>query len=319
MLKSPSDVVFNIKSLIGMQFDDCHVQEMREKVSFRIIEGPRGEAWVEIHGMKLSPEEITSTIFSRLKDVVLMDKFYDTLKVVISVPAFFSVEQREAIKSAGERAGLDVLNIIDEPKAAALSSTTIKEGNVVVFGMGSGSYSVSILHMSGTSIKTIAQTGGHTVGGDMFDDILVDYFVKQIMELYSVDIRGDRFAMMTLVQAAEEAKVELSSQSKVTVSLPYLTASTEGAVDLDCSISRPEFEKLVHKLVKMIEDECQSILKEADFSKKDISEVVLVGGMTKVPKIQKMISKVFGKQPSTRVKPEEAVVIGSAIQAALIV
>lgn len=156
MLKSPSDVVFNIKSLIGMRFDDSYVQQMRKNVSFRIIEGPRGEAWVEIHGMKLSPDEIASTIFSKLKDVVLMDKFHDKLKAVISVPAFFSVEQREAIKSAGERAGLEVLNVIDEPKAAALPSTTIKEGNVVVFGMGSGSYSVSILHMSGASIKVFS-------------------------------------------------------------------------------------------------------------------------------------------------------------------
>ncbi|XP_062228406.1 heat shock 70 kDa protein, mitochondrial-like isoform X2 [Phragmites australis] len=319
MLRWPSNVVFNIKSLIGMQFDDYYVQEMRKKVPFSIIEGPREEAWVEIHGMKFSPIEIASTLFAKLKDVVLMDQFHDKLKVVISVPTFFSDQQREGIKSAGERAGLEVLKVIDEPKAAALSSTTIKEGNVVVFGMGSGSYSVSILHVSGTNIKIITQIGDRSVGGDLFDNILVDYFVKQIMELYSVDIRGDKYAMMILAEVAEQAKVGLSSQHEVTVSIPYVTASTQGPVDLHFSISRPDFEKLVHNLVEIIEDKCQSILKESNFSHEDINEVVLMGGMTRVPKIRRIISKVFGKHHSTRVNPEEAVVIGSAIQAALIV
>uniref|UniRef100_A0A0A9C3X2 Similar to Heat shock 70 kDa protein, mitochondrial n=1 Tax=Arundo donax TaxID=35708 RepID=A0A0A9C3X2_ARUDO len=319
MLRSPSNVIFNIKSLIGMQFDDSYVQEMRKKVPFSIIEGPRGEAWVEIHGMKFSPIEITSTLFARLKDVVLMDQFHDKLKVVITVPAFFSDHQREDIKTAGERAGLEVLKVIDEPKAAALSSTTIKEGNVVVFGMGSGSYNVSILCVSGVNIKIITQIGDRSVGGDLFDNILVDHFVKQIMELYSVDTRGDKHAMMLLAEAAEQAKVELSSQRKVTVSIPYLTASAQGPVDVHFSISRPEFEKLVHNLIEIIEDKCQSILKEANFGDKDINEVVLIGGMTRVPVIRRIISKVFGKHHSTKVNPEEAVVIGSAIQAALIV
>lgn len=154
-LRMPSDVVVNIKSLIGMQFYDSYVQEMRKRVQFSIIEGPRGEAWVEIRGTKFSPIEITSAIFSKLKHVVLMDRFHDKLKVVICVPTFFSDLQREGIKSAGERAGLEILEIIDEPKAAALSTATIKEGNVVVFGMGSSSYSISVLHVSGTDIKVL--------------------------------------------------------------------------------------------------------------------------------------------------------------------
>ncbi|OEL24523.1 Heat shock 70 kDa protein, mitochondrial [Dichanthelium oligosanthes] len=285
-LRMPSDVVFNIKSLVGMQFDDSYVQEMRKRVQFSIIEGPRGEAW---------------------------------LKVVISIPSFFSDQQREGIKSAGERAGLEVLEIIDEPKAAALSTTTIKDGNVVVFGMGSRSYSISILHVSETNIKIKAQVGDCSVGGDLFDDILVDYIVTHVMELYSVDIRGDKHAMTTLAEAVEEAKVELSSQLEATVSIPYLTSSAQGPIDLHFSISRSQFEKLVRNLVEIVEDKCQRILKESNLSQKDIDEVVLMGGMTRVPKIRSIIEKIFGKHHSRRVNPEEAAVIGSAIQAALIV
>lgn len=155
MSRHPSDVIFNIKKLIGKQFDDCCVQEIRKMVHFSIIEGPRGEAWVEIHGMKFSPVEITSAIFTKLKDIVLMYQFHDKLKVVISVPAFFNEQQREDIMSAGNKAGLEILQLIDEPIAAALSSKTIKEGTVVVFGMGAGSYSVAILHVSDTKIEVI--------------------------------------------------------------------------------------------------------------------------------------------------------------------
>ncbi|KAL6654017.1 hypothetical protein ACP70R_007482 [Stipagrostis hirtigluma subsp. patula] len=180
ILRHPSDVIFNTKKLIGKKFDDDYVQEMRKKVPFGIVEGPRGEAWVEVHGMKFSPVEMTRAIFEKLKDIVQMNQFHHVLKLVISVPAFFNEQQRKDIKSAGNRAGFEVLQLIDEPIAAARSSTTVREGVVVVFGMGAGSYSISILDVSGTNIETKVQFDDPFVGGDQFDDILLDYFVAEI-------------------------------------------------------------------------------------------------------------------------------------------
>ncbi|XP_062197873.1 heat shock 70 kDa protein, mitochondrial-like isoform X2 [Phragmites australis] len=317
MLRHPSDVIFNTKKLIGKKFDDYHVQEMRNKVPFGIVEGPRGEAWVEVHGMKFSPVEMTRAIFAKLKDIVQMNQFHHVFKVVISVPAFFSGQQREDIKSAGNRAGFEVLQLIDEPIAAALSSTTVKEGVVVVFGMGAGSYSISILHVSGTNIETKVQFDEPSVGGDQFDDILLDYFVTEVIRLHSVDIREDKHAIARLVEEAEKTKVRLSTEPEVRVSIPCLTGSANGPIDLNITVSRAKFENLVGHLVEQIQVKCQNIVKDAKLTDKDIREIIIMGGMTRVPKIQGIIHEVFGKQQSTRVNPEEAVVIGSALQAAL--
>ncbi|XP_062232416.1 heat shock 70 kDa protein, mitochondrial-like [Phragmites australis] len=319
MSVQPSDVVFNVKKLVGKKFDDCDIQKMRKRVHFSIIEGPKGESWVEIHGMKFSPVEFTSVIFAKLKDIVLMHQFHQKLEVVISVPVFFTEQQKEDIRSAGKRAGLDVLELIDEPRAAALSSTTVKEGFVVVFGMGAGSYSVAIFQVSDTNIEIKTQLGDTSIGGDQFDDILVDHFVTQIAKFHSVDIHGDKHAMATLAEVVEQAKVKLSSEPEVTVSIPYFAASRQGPIHLNITISRAEFEKLVNNLIEQIKDKCQIVLKEASIADNDIGEIVFTGGMTRVPKIRETIYQVFGKHQTARVDPEEAVVIGSAIQAALIV
>lgn len=319
MSVQPSDVVFNAKQLVGKKFDDCDIQKMRKRVQFSITEGPKGEAWAEIGGVKLSPVEITSFIFAKLKDIVLMHQFHQKLEVVISVPAFFTEQQKEDIKSAGKRVGLDVLELIDESIAAALSGTTIKEGFVVVFGMGAGSYNVAILRVSETNIEMKSQLGDTSIGGDQFDDMLVDHFVTQIAKHHSVDIHEDKNALATLTEVVEQAKVKLSSEPEVTVSLPYLTASGCGPVHLNVTISRAEFEKLVNNLIEKIRDKCQIVLKEASISDNDIGEIVFTGGMTGVPKIRETVYEVFGKHQTSRVDPEEAVVIGSAIQAALLV
>uniref|UniRef100_A0A0E0GY06 Uncharacterized protein n=1 Tax=Oryza nivara TaxID=4536 RepID=A0A0E0GY06_ORYNI len=323
MIRQPSDVVFNVKNLIGKHFNDSCVQEMRKRLPFSIIEGPEGESCVEIHGIKLSPVEITTAIFTKLKDMVLMHQFHHKFKVVICVPSFFNEQQREDIMSAGRRAGLEILQLIDEPIAAALSSTTIKEGVVVVFGMGAGSYSVAVLHVSGMNIEMRAQCGDSCISGDQFDNILlvVDYCVTQMIKLHSVDVRGDKCAMRQLVEVAEQAKVKLSSQPTATISIPYLTSSGQGhgPAHLNITISRQEFEKLVNNLTEQIQEKCQIILKEAKIAAKDVDELVLFGGMTRVPKIQRIIYEVFGKHQSAKVNPEEALVIGSAMQAALIV
>ncbi|XP_062188004.1 heat shock 70 kDa protein, mitochondrial-like isoform X2 [Phragmites australis] len=319
MSTQPSDVVFDVKKLVGKKFDDCDIQTMRKRVHFSIIEGPKGEPWVEIQGVKFSPVEITSVIFAKLKDIVLMNQFHHKFEVVISVPVFFTEQQKEDIRSAGKRAGLDVLELIDETRAAALSSTTIKEGFIVVFGMGAGSYSVAILRVFGTKFEIKTQLADSSVGGDQFDDILVDYFVTQINKLHSVDIHEDKHAMAILSEAAEQAKVKLSSQPEVTVSIPYFTSSAQGPVHLDITISRPQFELLVNNLIEQIQDKCRIILKEASITGNDIGEIVFAGGMTRVPKVQETIYQVFGKHQTATVDPEEAVVIGSAIQAALVV
>ncbi|KAL6650198.1 hypothetical protein ACP70R_009123 [Stipagrostis hirtigluma subsp. patula] len=316
----PSDVIYNIKHLIGKRFDETSIQEMRSTVHFSIIVGPEGEAWVEIHGRKFSPVEITSAILAKLKDIVLLYRFHHELRVVISVPVFFDKQQKEDILSAGHSAGLKILQLIDEPIAAALSSTTIENGVVIVFGMGAGSYSVAILHVTpDTNIEIISHVGDPYVGGDQFDNILVDYFVEQIIQLHSVDIRADKYAMMMLEEAAEQAKIKLSSQSEFTITIPFFPVSAEGPVDLSITISRTKFEKLVEYLVGQIKAKCQSILKDSNMSVKDINEVILFGGMTRVPKIRSIVSEIFGEYQSTRTSPDEAVVIGSAIQAAILV
>ncbi|KAK3126062.1 hypothetical protein QOZ80_7BG0613360 [Eleusine coracana subsp. coracana] len=319
MSVQPSDVVFNVKQLVGKKFDDSDIQKLRKRVQFSITEGPKGEAWAEIHGVKISPVEFTSVIFAKLKDIVLMHQFHQKLEVVISVPAFFTEQQKEDIKSAGKRVIFDVLELIDEPIAAALSGTTIKEGFVVVFGMGAGSYNVAILHVSETNIEMKTHLGDTSIGGDQFDYILVDHFVTQIAKLHSVDIHEDKDALATLTEVVEQAKVKLSSEPEVTVSLPYFTASGHGPVHLNITISRAEFEKLVKNLIEKIRDKCQIVLKEARITDNDIGEIVFTGGMTRVPKIREAIYEVFGKHQTAQMDPEEAVVIGSAIQAALLV
>uniref|UniRef100_A0ACD5ZGE6 Uncharacterized protein n=2 Tax=Avena sativa TaxID=4498 RepID=A0ACD5ZGE6_AVESA len=320
MSRQPSDVVFNIKKLIGKQFDDFSVQEMRKRVHFGIIKGERGEACVEISGMDFSPVEIASVIFAKLKDAVLMYQFHHELKAVISVPIFFSKQQREDIMLAGNKAGLTVLQLIDEPTAAALSRATMQESTVVVFDMGAGAYTVSVFHVSGTNIEVKSQFSDPCMGGDHFDDILLDYFVTQITNSHGVDVRGDKYAMMLLAEATEQAKVELSTEHEVTISTPFIISSSECSGDgPSVSISRAEFERLVLKLVEQIRDQCWTLLKEANITGKDVDEVVLTGGMTRVPMIRGIIHEIFGKHQGTRVNHEEAVVIGSAIQAALIV
>ncbi|CAN6302992.1 unnamed protein product [Urochloa humidicola] len=321
MSRHPSDVVFNAKRLIGKQFDDPDIQKMRKRVCFSIVEGPKGESWVEIHGMKFSPVEIISVIFEKLKDIVLLYQFHHEFKVVISVPVSFDTQQKEDIMTAGKQAGLEILELIDEPIAATLSSTTVRNGFVVVFGMGAGSYSVAVLHVSGTKFEIKTQLDDSSIGGDQFDDILVDYFATRISEVHSIDIREDTHAMTILSEAVEQAKVKLSSQPEVTVSIPYFTSSAEGQgpVHLNITIARPEFEELVNDLIERIRDKCQVILEEASITDNDIGEIVFTGGMTRVPKIQETVYQVFGNHQTARVDPEEAVVIGSAIQAALAV
>ncbi|CAM0950567.1 unnamed protein product [Alopecurus aequalis] len=319
MSRQPSDVVFNIKKLISKQFDDCSVQEMRKRVHFSIVEGERGEACVKISGMKFSPVEIASVIFAKLKDAVLMYQFHHELKAVISVPTFFSEQQREDIALAGNKAGLTVLRLIDEPTAAALSRATMKEGTIVVFDMGAGSYTVSVFGVSGTNIEVKSQFFDPCMGGDRFDDILLEYFVRQIIDFHRVDIRGDKYAMMLLAEVAEQAKVELSTQHKVTILTPFSISSAECSGDPSVSISRTEFERLVLNLLEQIQSKCWALLKEANITDNDIDEVVLTGGMTRVPMIRRIIDEIFGKHQGARVNHEEAVVIGSAIQAALIV
>lgn len=248
-----------------------------------------------------------------------MYQFHHELKAVISVPIFFSEQQREDIVLAGKKAGLTVLQLIDEPTAAAVSRATTKESTMVVFDMGAGSYTVSVLRVSGTKIEVKSQFSDPWVGGDQFDDILLDYFVTQITNSHRVDIRGDKYAMMLLAEAAEQAKVELTTQNAVTISTPFIISSAECPGDPSVSLSRTEFESLVLNLVEPIQAKCWALLKEANITDKDINEVLLTGGMTRVPMIRRVIREIFGKHQGSRVNHEEAVVIGSAIQAALIV
>uniref|UniRef100_A0A0D9X6H9 Uncharacterized protein n=1 Tax=Leersia perrieri TaxID=77586 RepID=A0A0D9X6H9_9ORYZ len=291
MMRHPTDVIFNTKKLIGKRSDDYQILEMRKNVPFSIVEGPGGEAWVEIHGIKFSPVEISHLC--------------KTTNFVWKTKAGHNFCTKQSI------AGFEILQLIDEPIAAALASTTVKQGLVVVFGMGAGSYSISVLHVSGTDFEIKAHFDDPSVvGGDQFDDLLLDYFVKEITRIYSVDIRGDKHVMMKLVEEVEKTKLR--------VSIPFLTGSAQGPVDLDITVCRNEFEDLVDHLVEQIQVNCQNMLKQAKLTDDDIGELIIMGGMTRVPKIQRIVTEVFGRNLST-VNTEEAIVIGSSLQSALIV
>ncbi|KAI3992860.1 hypothetical protein MKX01_034210 [Papaver californicum] len=316
---NPTNTIFGTKRLIGRRFDDPQTQKEMKMVPYKIVKAPNGDAWVEANGQTYSPSQIGAFVLTKMKETAEAYLGKGVSKAVITVPAYFNDAQRQATKDAGRIAGLDVQRIINEPTAAALSyGLNNKEGLIAVFDLGGGTFDVSILEISNGVFEVKATNGDTFLGGEDFDNTLLEYLVSEFKRTESIDLSKDRLALQRLREAAEKAKIELSSTSQTEINLPFITADASGAKHLNITMTRSKLESLVNHLIERTKNPCRSCLKDAGVSVKDIDEVLLVGGMTRVPKVQEVVSEIFGKSPSKGVNPDEAVAMGAAIQGGIL-
>ncbi|KPB01957.1 molecular chaperone DnaK [Ahrensia marina] len=313
---NPENTLFAVKRLIGRRFDDPTVKKDQKMVPFKIVEGSNGDAWVEAGDDKHSPAQISAMILNKMKETAEAYLGEKVEQAVITVPAYFNDAQRQATKDAGKISGLEVLRIINEPTAAALAYGLDKSsgGTIAVYDLGGGTFDVSILEI-GDGVFEVKSTNGDTfLGGEDFDMRLVEYFAEEFKKDQGIDLKGDKLALQRLKEAAEKAKIELSSSSQTEVNLPFITADSTGPKHLTMKLSRSKFENLVDDLVKRTVDPMKAALKDAGLKAGDIDEVVLVGGMTRMPKVQETVKGFFGKDPHKGVNPDEVVAMGAAIQ-----
>lgn len=318
---NPNNTLYAIKRLIGRKFDEQVVQKDIGLVPYKIVKANNGDAWVEIKGEKMAPPQISAEVLKKMKKTA-EDYLGETVtEAVITVPAYFNDSQRQATKDAGRIAGLNVLRIINEPTAAALAygmDKSRKDSTVVVYDLGGGTFDISIIEMSevdGESQFEVLATNGDTfLGGEDFDNKLIDYIVDEFKKDSGINIKGDSLAMQRIKEAAEKAKIELSSAQQTDINLPYITADNTGPKHLNLKITRSKFESLVEELVEKTIEPCKIALKDAGLSVSKIDEVILVGGQTRMPLVQKKVSEFFNKEPRKDVNPDEAVAIGAAIQ-----
>lgn len=317
---NPSRTFFAIKRLIGRTFDDPMTKKDMGLVPYHIIKGSNGDAWVEADGKQYSPSQISAFTLQKMKETAESYLGQPVTQAVITVPAYFNDAQRQATKDAGRIAGLEVLRIINEPTAAALAYGLDKKqtGMIAVYDLGGGTFDVSVLEI-GDGVFEVKSTNGDTfLGGEDFDMRLVEYLAAEFKKEQGIDLTKDKLALQRLKEAAEKAKIELSSASQTEINLPYITADASGPKHLALKLSRAKFEQLVDDLVQKTIEPCRKALKDAGISPGDIDEVVLVGGMTRMPKIQEVVKTFFGKEPHKGVNPDEVVAIGAAIQAGVL-
>ena len=317
---NPDNTLFAIKRLIGRRFDDPMTKKDMELVPYDIVKGPNGDAWVEAGGEKYSPSQISAFILQKMKETAESYLGETVEQAVITVPAYFNDAQRQATKDAGKIAGLEVLRIINEPTAAALAYGLDKQANktIAVYDLGGGTFDVSILEL-GDGVFEVKSTNGDTfLGGEDFDARVVEFLADSFKKDEGIDLRKDRLALQRLKEAAEKAKIELSSAQSTEVNLPFITADQNGPKHLVKTITRSDLEKLVGELVDRTMEPCKAALKDAGISKDEIDEVLLVGGMTRMPLVRKKVQDFFGKEPSTSVNPDEVVAMGAAIQAGVL-
>ncbi|KLK94773.1 molecular chaperone DnaK [Microvirga vignae] len=317
---NPSRTFFAIKRLIGRTFEDPMTKKDMGLVPYHIIKGPNGDAWVEADGKQYSPSQISAFTLQKMKETAEAYLGQPVTQAVITVPAYFNDAQRQATKDAGKIAGLEVLRIINEPTAAALAYGLDKKqsGMIAVYDLGGGTFDVSILEI-GDGVFEVKSTNGDTfLGGEDFDMRLVEYLASEFKKEQGIDLTKDKLALQRLKEAAEKAKIELSSAAQTEINLPYITADASGPKHLALKLSRAKFEQLVDDLVQKTIEPCRKALKDAGISAGDIDEVVLVGGMTRMPKIQEVVKNFFGKEPHKGVNPDEVVAIGAAIQAGVL-
>ena len=317
---NPADTLFAIKRLIGRTFDDPTTQKDKGMVPYEIVKSDGGDAWVEAKGEKYSPSQISAMILQKMKETAESYLGEDVDQAVITVPAYFNDAQRQATKDAGKIAGLEVLRIINEPTAAALAYGLDKEDGhtIAVFDLGGGTFDVSILEI-GDGVFEVKSTNGDTfLGGEDFDMRLVDYLADEFKKENTIDLRQDKMALQRLKEAAEKAKIELSSSSQTEVNLPFITADASGPKHLQIKLTRAKLESLVEDLVKRTLEPCKKALKDAGLAAGEIDDVILVGGQTRMPKIQEIVKDFFGREPHKGVNPDEVVAMGAAIQAGVL-
>ena len=313
---NPDKTLFAIKRLMGRRFNDPEVKKMREKASFKIIEGDNGDAWVDIDGEKYAPSQISAMILQKMKETAESFLGEKVTKAVITVPAYFNDSQRQATKDAGRIAGLEVLRIINEPTAAALAYGLDKKntGTIAVYVRGGGTFDVSVLEI-GDGVFEVKSTNGDTfLGGEDFDGRIIDFLAEEFKKENTVDLRKDKLALQRLKEAAEKAKIELSSATQTEVNLPFITADQNGPKHLNVKLTRAKLEQLVEDLIQKTLEPCKAAIRDAGVDVSKIDEVVLVGGMTRMPKVIELVKNFFGKEPHRGVNPDEVVADGAAIQ-----
>ncbi|MBX7147107.1 MAG: molecular chaperone DnaK [Alphaproteobacteria bacterium] len=313
---NPENTLFAIKRLIGRRFDDKITQKDKDLVPYKIVPGDNGDAWVECRGTKYSPSQISAFILQKMKETAENYLGEKVSQAVITVPAYFNDSQRQATKDAGKIAGLEVLRIINEPTAAALAYGLEKKGNgiIAVYDLGGGTFDISVLEI-GDGVFEVKSTNGDTfLGGEDFDARIMDYLADEFKKESGIDLRKDRLALQRLKEAAEKAKIELSSSMQTEINLPFITADQNGPKHLNIKLTRAKLESLVDDLIQRTIEPCRMALKDAGLKASEINEVILVGGMTRVPKIIETVKSFFGKEPHRGVNPDEVVAVGAAIQ-----
>jgi molecular chaperone DnaK len=317
---NPERTIFAVKRLIGRRYDDPMVEKDKKLVPYKIVRAGNGDAWVEVDGKTYSPSQISAFVLQKMKETAERHLGQKVEKAVITVPAYFNDAQRQATKDAGRIAGLEVLRIINEPTAAALAYGLDKKksGTIAVYDLGGGTFDISILEI-GDGVFEVKSTNGDTfLGGEDFDMRLVNYLADEFQKEQGIDLRRDKLALQRLKEAAEKAKIELSSTAQTEINLPFITADASGPKHLTLKLTRAKFEALVDDLVQQTIEPCRKAIKDAGVSAGEIGEVVLVGGMTRMPKVQEVVKQFFGKEPHKGVNPDEVVAVGAAIQAGVL-
>ncbi|MGX9424442.1 MULTISPECIES: molecular chaperone DnaK [Bradyrhizobium] len=317
---NPERTFFAVKRLIGRRYDDPMVEKDKKLVPYKIVKASNGDAWVEADGKTYSPSQVSAFILQKMKETAEAHLGQKVDQAVITVPAYFNDAQRQATKDAGKIAGLEVLRIINEPTAAALAYglDKTKSGTIAVYDLGGGTFDISILEI-GDGVFEVKSTNGDTfLGGEDFDMRLVNYLADEFQKEQGINLRNDKLALQRLKEAAEKAKIELSSTTQTEINLPFITADQTGPKHLTMKLTRSKFEALVDDLVQKTIEPCRKALKDAGLTAGEIGEVVLVGGMTRMPKIQEVVKQFFGKEPHKGVNPDEVVAIGAAIQAGVL-
>jgi molecular chaperone DnaK len=317
---NPSNTLYAVKRLIGRRFDDPTVAKDRDLVPFAIVKGENGDAWVEARGEKYAPGQIAAFVLGKMKETAESYLGEKVSQAVITVPAYFNDAQRQATKDAGRIAGLEVLRIINEPTAAALAYGMDKKngGTIAVFDLGGGTFDISVLEI-GDGVFEVKSTNGDTfLGGEDFDARVIDYLADEFKREQGIDLRRDKLALQRLKEAAEKAKIELSSSKETEINLPFITADASGPKHLVMKLSRAKLESLVDDLIERTLGPCRAALKDAGVSPSEIDDVILVGGMTRMPKVIEVVKQFFGREPARNVNPDEVVAIGAAVQGAVL-